>query len=45
MTPHQDSVPAPPPSIPLPPPPPVLSEALQVLHHHAAGIDIGDAEH
>src|SRR5215831_3640353 len=27
------------------PPPPVLSEALQVCHPHAAGIDIGEAEH
>jgi transposase len=27
------------------PPSPVLSEALQVCHPHAAGIDIGEAEH
>ena len=47
MTPHKDfalnselSVPT-----PLLPPSPVLSDALQICHPHAAGIDIGEAEH
>jgi len=31
--------------MPLLPPSPLLSEALQVYHPHAAGIDIGEAEH
>jgi len=31
--------------MPLLPPLPVLSDALQVCHPHAAGIDIGEAEH
>ena len=46
MTPHKDSVldPRPPAPTPLLPPSPVLSEALQVYHPHAAGIDIGAAE-
>ena len=33
------------PPTPLLPPLPVLSDALQVCHPHAAGIDIGEAEH
>ena len=35
------------PSVPMPllPPSPMLSDALQVYHPHAAGIDIGEAEH
>jgi transposase len=35
------------PLVPTPtlPPSPLLSEALQVCHPHAAGIDIGEAEH
>jgi transposase len=35
------------PSVPTPllPPSPVLSDTLQVYHPHAAGIDIGEAEH
>ena len=47
MTPHKDfcldSAPAVP--TPLLPPSPVLSDALQIYHPHAAGIDIGEAEH
>jgi transposase len=47
MTPHQDfclapSPPAPPPTRPASS---VLADALQVCHPHAAGIDIGEAEH
>ena len=47
MTPHKDFVLDPCPSAPTPtlPQSPVLSEALQVCHPHAAGIDIGAAEH
>jgi transposase len=47
MTPHKDYVLAPRPLAPTPllPPSPVLSEALQVYPPHAAGIDIGEAEH
>ena len=47
MTPHKDSVLDPRPLAPTPmlPPSPVRSEALQVCHPHAAGIDIGAAEH
>jgi transposase len=47
MPPHKDSGLALPPSIPTPrlPQSPVLSDALQVCHPHAAGIDIGAAEH
>src|SRR5215475_1514412 len=47
MTPHKDYCldPRPPVPTPLLPPSPVLSEALQVCHPHAAGIDIGEAEH
>jgi transposase len=47
MTPHKDSCLDPRPSAPTPllPLSPVLSDALQVCHPHAAGIDIGDAEH
>jgi transposase len=47
MTPHKDYGLDLPPSVPTPllPQSPILSEALQVCHHHAAGIDIGEAEH
>ena len=47
MTPHKDYCLDPPPPAPTPllPPSPVLSDALQVYHPHAAGIDIGEAEH
>ena len=47
MTPHQDYGLDPRPSAPTPllPLSPVLSDALQVCHPHAAGIDIGEAEH
>jgi transposase len=47
MTPHKDYGldPRPPAPTPLLPPSPVLSDALQVCHPHAAGIDIGEAEH
>jgi Transposase len=47
MTPPKDSCLDPRPSAPTPllPLSPVLSDALQVCHPHAAGIDIGDAEH
>ena len=47
MTPHKDSCLDPRPLAPTPtlPPSPMLSEALQVCHPHAAGIDIGEAEH
>ena len=46
MTPQKDScLDAPCPPTPLLPPLPVLSDALQVCHPHAAGIDIGEAEH
>ena len=47
MTPHKDYVLDPRPLAPTPmlPQSPVLSEALQVCHPHAAGIDIGAAEH
>ena len=47
MTPHKDSAlePCPPAPRPLLPPSPLLSKALQVYHPHAAGIDIGEAEH
>ena len=43
MTPHKASCLAPRPLVPPPtlPPSPLLSEALQVCHPHAAGIDIG----
>jgi hypothetical protein len=46
MTPHKDFFLASGPSVPTPllPPSPVLSDALQVYHPHAAGIDIGEAE-
>src|SRR5215467_14131755 len=46
MTPHKDFFLDLPPSVPTPllPPSPILSEALQVCHPHAAGIDIGEAE-
>jgi transposase len=47
MTPHTDSFLDPCPPVPTPtlPPSSVLSEALQVCHPHAAGIDLGEAEH
>ena len=45
MTPHKDAFPAPRPPAPVLPPPSVRSDALQVCHPHAAGIDIGEAEH
>src|SRR5262249_3524517 len=46
MTPHKDYFLEPPPApTPTLPPSPVLSEALQLCHPHAAGIDIGEAEH
>ena len=47
MTPHKDFCLDSCPSVPPPrlPPSPVLSDALQVYHPHAAGIDIGEAEH
>jgi transposase len=47
MTPHKDFCLAPCPPAPTPtfPPSPVLSDALQICHPHAAGIDIGEAEH
>src|SRR5437667_3223986 len=47
MTPHNASCLDLPPAVPTPllPPSPVLADALQVCHPHAAGIDIGEAEH
>jgi hypothetical protein len=47
MTPHKDSCldPWPPAPTPMLPESSVLAEALQVCHPHAAGIDIGEAEH
>ena len=47
MTPHKDYGLDLPPAVPTPllPPSPVLADALQVCHPHAAGIDIGEAEH
>ena len=47
MTPHKDFFLDSGPSVPTPmlPPSPGLSDALQVYHPHAAGIDIGEAEH
>ena len=47
MTPHKDIFLDSGPSVPTPllPPSSVLSDALQVYHPHAAGIDIGEAEH
>ena len=45
MTPQKDDGLAPRPPTPLFPPLPVLSDALQVCHPHAAGINIGEAEH
>ena len=46
MTPPKDyCLAAPCPPTPLLPPLPVLSDALQVCNPHAAGIDIGEAEH
>src|SRR5712692_5761002 len=46
-TPQKNSVLDPPPPAPTPllPPSPMLAEALQVCHPHAAGIDRGEAEH
>src|SRR5215475_12800686 len=37
--------PDPPAPTPTCPPSPVLADALQICHPHAAGIDIGEAEH
>jgi hypothetical protein len=47
MTPHKDFCrdPGPPPPTPTVPPSPALSDALQICHPHAAGIDIGEAAH
>jgi transposase len=47
MTPHKDYCLDPPPPVPTPtlPPSPVLADALQVCHPHAAGLDSGEAEH
>jgi transposase len=47
MTPHKDFCldPGPPTPPPMVPPSPALSDALQICHPHAAGIDIGEAEH
>src|SRR4030095_3197299 len=47
MTPPKDFCldPGPPALVPTFPPSPVLSDALQICHPHAAGIDIGEAEH
>ena len=46
MTPHKDYCLDPrPPATPTLPQSPVLADALQVCHPHAAGIDIGEAEH
>jgi transposase len=47
MTPHKDFFLDSGPSVPTPllPPSPVLADALQLYHPHAAGIDIGEAEH
>ncbi len=46
MPPHKDAVLDPrPPATPTLPQSPVLADALQVCHPHAAGIDIGEAEH
>ena len=47
MTPHKDYCLDLPPSVPTPllPQSPILSDALQICHPHAAGIDIGEAEH
>jgi hypothetical protein len=45
MTPHKDYVLDPCPPTSLLPPLPALSNALQVCNPHAAGIDIGEAEH
>jgi transposase len=45
MTPHKDFVLDPRPPAPPLPQSPGLSEALQVCHPHAAGIDMGEAEH
>jgi transposase len=46
MTPHKDYCLDPrPPATPTLPQSPVLADALQVCHPHAAGIDLGEAEH
>src|SRR5881296_2490846 len=45
MTPHKDFFLDPRPPAPTLPQSPVLSDALQVCHPHAAGVDIGEAEH
>ena len=45
MTPHKDFFLHPRPSTPPPPQPPARPGPLQVFNPHAAGIDIGEAEH
>jgi transposase len=47
MTPHKDCCldPGPPTPTPTVPPSPARSDALQICPPHAAGLDIGDAEH
>ena len=45
MTPHKDFFLHPRPPTPPPPQPPALTGPLQVFNPHAAGIDIGEAEH
>ena len=45
MPPHKAAFPAPCPPPPTPPQPAVLPLPLPLSHPHAAGIDIGDAEH
>ena len=45
MTPHKDFFLDPCPPAPTLPQSPILSDALQVCHPHAAGVDIGEAEH
>jgi transposase len=45
MTPHKDAFPDPCPPPPMPPQPAVLTLPLPLYHPHAAGIDIGEAEH
>ena len=45
MTPNKDAFPEPCPPPPTVPAPTVLTLPLQLYHRHAAGIDIGEAEH
>ena len=45
MTPHKDAFPEPCPPAPTPPQPSVLTLPLPLYNPHAAGIDIGEAEH